>query len=855
MLQNRPLVAAGLLWTCGYAAAYWFPASWLNLYVSLGCGLLITVLWSLRHPLVYYVCSLLLVLAAAGYFHETELHNITSVPAEWAEREITAEGTIISPVEVDGDKASFTFKGFIRSDGQVADEEAGEERYQVNVKLLEKTEQAVAGSWQRGDTIQLQGTLRKPPQAANFGGFDYRDYLRKQRIHWLLQVKGSGQAEVTPPGGWSLIHVLRWNDAFRSYLASAAEKVFPASQSGFMKSMLIGLTDDMDPEQFRQFSKLGLSHILAISGLNVAIYVACCLWIMRRIGLTREKSLLFCMALLPLYILATGASPSIVRAGIMGMIALYAAYRHLLKDGLHSVMLAALLMLLWDPYYLFDVSFQLSFLVTIGLILGVPALNRLLPIRRTSLRDALSITVMSQLVSFPLSILYFNQLSLASLLANLLLVPVFSMAVMPAGTVALLIGTVWEQGGGWIGWAVGKLNDGIFIVVGWLSGWDGLQTIWPTPSLLWIVLYYTVFTLLMSGLLRSLALSQNDVIPVLGARNPILQWAVPVIAAVSFIMLLWGEYDQERWRQGGDVQFINVGQGDSILIRTPVTSARVLVDGGGTVTFRKPGDEWKERSDPYEVGRKLLVPLLKQRGVQRLDYVIMTHEDADHCGGLQAVLEEIPVTALLFNGTLKPGKMVEKLFETALQKDVKLIAVHAGQQLPLDNRTTLHFLYPQGRPDPSIGIEKNQNDKSVVFRMEMDGTQWLFTGDMEKTAEQELLASGAEAINNGGKPAETLSASPAGGSPAADFPAIDVLKVAHHGSKTSTTEAWLDAWKPKSAVISAGERNVYGHPHAQVVERLENRGIAVYRTDRNGEIQMKVEAGNIRYRVKREKPD
>ncbi|UUZ96179.1 MBL fold metallo-hydrolase [Paenibacillus sp. P25] len=126
------------------------------------------------------------------------------------------------------------------------------------------------------------------------------------------------------------------------------------------------------------------------------------------------------------------------------------------------------------------------------------------------------------------------------------------------------------------------------------------------------------------------------------------------------------------------MQFIDVGQGDSILIRSPVSRSVMLVDGGGTVTFRKPGEEWKTRRDPYDVGRKLLVPLLKKRGVQRIDYMLLTHQDADHFGGLQAVLEQIPVNKLLFNGTLKPGPEVEKLFRTALDHGTELVAVHAG---------------------------------------------------------------------------------------------------------------------------------------------------------------------------------
>ncbi|WP_248926784.1 DNA internalization-related competence protein ComEC/Rec2 [Paenibacillus hamazuiensis] len=874
-MSTRPVVAVCIFWIAGYVLAWRCPLPLLTLYASLLCGIAIIVVWTMRVPGKWWICGLLLMGAGAGYFGEAEHRNVSHVPLQLAEQEVRLHGTVASVVEVDGDKASLIVKGnlFAGSEAEAA-ETAGRgdepaERFQINVRLLEQSEQSVAAGWRRGDRIELAGTLRLPQEARNFGGFDYREYLHRQHIHWLIQVKGASQAAVSPPERIGLVHVLRWNDQFRGFLGEAVERVFPAEQAGFMKGMLIGMTDDMDPEQFRQFSRLGLTHILAISGLNVAIFVGCVMWILGRFGLTQETRLLTCIALLPLYIAMTGASPSIVRAGLMGMIALYAAYRHILKDGLHSVMLVGLIMLLWEPYYLFDVSFQLSFLVTIGLIVGVPAMNRLMPIRQTMLRDALSITVMSQLIAFPVSIYYFNQLSLLSLLANLCLVPVFSLAVMPAGTVAMIAGIAWPWAGGWLGRMLAVLNDMIFRCVEWLGHWDWAQTLWPTPSVMWMALYYASLALLMKSLLERLSESAQYLPPYLGVQSRSRGGKlVPLVASAVLAALLWHGYDPQRWARDGEVDFLDVGQGDSILVRTPESGARLLIDGGGTLVFRKPGEEWKERKDPFEVGRKLVVPLLKQRGVHRLDYVILTHEDADHCGGLQAVLEEIPVSALLFNGTLKPSPAVEKLFRTALDKGVKLIAVRAGQKLEIDAKTALHVLYPYGGEQPIV-LEKEQNNRSVVFRMEMDGTNWLFTGDMEATAESEVLSSVSEAAE-GKRVRETGSKSGGDGGEvgagrteigAADFPggvdsssgaftAIDVLKVAHHGSKTSTTADWLDAWKPKHAVISVGQRNTYGHPHPTVLGRLEERKVGVLRTDVQGEVQMKVRDGDVHVRTK-----
>ncbi|WP_284638653.1 DNA internalization-related competence protein ComEC/Rec2 [Paenibacillus silviterrae] len=834
-MKQRPLVWYALCWIAGYALGYVFQPAWLGWEVSLTGAALICGLavwsppfggWLLRGALVAAV--------AAGVYAAYDRSNQSAIPEAWEESERQFKVRIVSPVQVDGDRASFQAK--------LLDKEG--ETLQVSIRLLKLEEKEIALGWKRGDVAELAGTLRKPGEARNFGGFDYRRYLRLQKVHWQLTVKGLAAQQVLPPAaddwGWWL--PLRWNDAVRSKLADKVDQLFPEEQAGFMKGMLVGLTDDLDPQQFERFSKLGLTHIIAISGLNVAIFLACLLWIMRRFGMTKETYLLTSIALMPFYVLITGASPSIVRAGLMAMVALYAAYRNRLKDGLHITLLAAVAMLLWEPYYLMDVSFQLSFLVTIGLILGVPYMNRLLPIRQSSLKDAVSITVTAQLISFPISIYYFSQFSLLSLAANLVLVPVFSMLIMPGGTAALMLGLVWPAAGKLLAWLIIQVNHYLFVAIEWLAGWDLFQTIWPKPSPLWIVLYYLLLTLSAIGAVEWLEQTSEGETP-----QPKLQttkeipaffnWRPVHLSVISFLCfssLLFYGYVYPRWTGSGLVQFLDVGQGDSIMIQTPKSRMTLLVDGGGTLSFRKAGEEWKERKDPYEVGRKLLVPLLKQRGVQRIDYLIITHQDMDHVGGLQAVLEQIPVSRLIFNGTLKPTDAVEKLFETALAKGTQLISAQAGDRLEADELTKLMFLHPLGTEageSEAIRIEKEQNESSLVFLMEMDRTRWLFTGDMDAAAEKQVLErwSGISSILT-----ENL----------------DVLKVAHHGSKSSTSDDWLKVLQPRNAVISAGVNNLYGHPNALVVERLATSGASLFRTDRQGEIQMRVREGKIEVRTK-----
>ncbi|WP_311764863.1 ComEC/Rec2 family competence protein [Paenibacillus agricola] len=940
--MNRPLVSCIWLWLCGYAAAHVLELNWLSLYVSVGLGITAIIWWSARAPWRIGVCALLLVGISAGYYESYDRGNtskllLPSIAKGADEAAVKLEGIITSRVEVDGDKASFTLTverlveqavageagntsnaietGSAEGD-TVAIKEAApspsiNEPVAVTVKLLTREEQQTVYGWQRADRVVLNGTAKAPQIARNYEGFDYRAYLRLQHIHWIVAVKGLAAIQASAPEQWTWQSALRWNDEFRLLLGQRIADIFPAQQGGFMKSMLIGLTDDMDPLQFQQFSQLGLTHILAVSGLNVAVFLACLLWVLRKFRCTRETCLLTAIALMPLYIALTGGSPSIVRAGLMAMIALYTAYRHTLKDGLHTVLLVGFLMLLWEPYYLMDVSFQLSFLVTIGLIIGVPPVNKLLPIQSPMLKGAFSISLVAQCISFPVSIYYFNQLSLLSLAANLCLVPVFSMVTMPAGTAALVVSFIYRPAGQAIAWVVAQVNDWVFVIVDLSSRWDAFQTIWASPTITWMAGYYLALASMVWGLLRiqqehtavegpmlhavkpNGARSKHSNTPSKGNVNGAVSWnwilnwsrswignwkarSLPLpLACVSLLALFLYAYNPDRWKENGEgyVDFIDVGQGDSIMIRSPISRQIILIDGGGTLTFTKPGEEWKLRKDPFEVGKKLLVPLLKKRGVQRIDYLVISHQDADHIGGLQAVLEQIPVKQLIFNGTFKPGIAVEKLFQTALDKQVELVKVTAGNSLQVDPLTKLMVLHPIAEPfadvddveqrlenkmdseneimlENAIRIEKEQNGQSVVLMMDMAGTKWLFTGDMDQTSETAVaqMAAGLASFPTDGAappvPLANLLPMQQG--------SVDVLKVAHHGSKTSTSNTWLQAYQPKLAVISAGANNTYGHPHPLVVERLQQHGAQILRTDQMGEVQMIVRDGQIRIRTKLE---
>ncbi|AUS27671.1 competence protein ComEC [Paenibacillus polymyxa] len=442
---------------------------------------------------------------------------------------------------------------------------------------------------------------------------------------------------------------------------------------------------------------------------------------------------------------------------------------------------------------------------------------------------------------------------------------------------------LWGEGARILAWPAEQLNDLTFSLVKWMNVDDAYVSIWPSSSILWVLAYYAALysvlywlkTWLISrrqtgdisdvksnpiaspvhtGLAASAewaAILQTDHEPKGAGKFAHRQWdgyrhVALALSGIAWLGILCIGYQSPSERNTGVVQYLDVGQGDSILITTP-GGKHILVDGGGTMDFATGKNAWRKRTDPYEVGADTIVPLLKQRGVHRLDAVILTHGDHDHAGGLQAIFDQIPVTTLFFNGTLTDKAPFRKLLNTALNKQIKLYGAHHSMEWEPDRDTKIRFLYPfklEENESEQLPVMKEQNHYSVAMILEMEGASFLFTGDMDDAAESLLLS----------ELTHSPSSVKAQGATGAARKAVDVMKVAHHGSKYSTSEEWLSYWQPKVSVISVGASNTYGHPNKAVLERLAEVDSAIYRTDTMGEVQIRAQQGklSVRYQRRRE---
>lgn len=849
-MNRRPLIWFAICWVFGSAAAAGLSNRGALLAAGAAALLALAAVLCRQASWQLAAACMAAVGLAAGERIWADARNVTELPAllaaAWADGPraayaAEAVGTIVSPVEVDGDRAIFRVEAHsVHVQGEAA-ARVVRERLLVHVRLDAQPQQLIAAAWQRGDKVRLAGELTRPAGASNSGGFDYRRYLSSQRIHWLLKVQGTGAALAAPGPRWTAVALLGRVDTARAWLGARMDELYPSTQSGYMKGLVLGIREDLDPEQFQQFSRLGLTHILAISGLHVAVFIYALGGLLRAARISRERILLILIVSVPLYVLLAGASPSVIRAGLMAVLALLAARIGKLKDGLHLLAAAAVLMLIFDPFLLENVSFQLSFIVTIGLIVGVKPVRHAMPQWRRGkyLLDLAAVTLVAQLVSFPLTIYYFNQFHALSMIANFVLVPFISFIVMPLGAAALLLGVPWEAGGKLLAYGSQYANDWTFALVERLSGVDSLRTIWATPPLWWVA----AWLLLLGALFHVVSVWTGRLADSRAAAAAVLEETAPIGAVsatitpppnnrgvkaalysllfLAFILLLYA-YKPDAFNNHAAVSFIDVGQGDAIHIRT-ASGKQILIDGGGTLSFRKKGEEWRERSDPFEVGQKLLVPLLMKRGVREIDILVISHLDSDHIRGLLAVLDTIPVRSIWWNGTVKEAEDAQKLLSKALALQIPMYGVKAGLEHQIDHETAINVLWPPASTDSEVQKLEEQNESSLVMTVRLYHSTFLFSGDINSVTERTIIRNDQKRSNR-----------------AAEQNAISVMKAAHHGSRFSTSEEWLNYWKPIGSVVSVGGTNSYGHPHPDVLSRLAYAGTAIWRTDIDGDIRFTI---------------
>lgn len=636
-------------------------------------------------------------------------------------------------------------------------------------------------------------TLKKPEEPANPGQFDARTYYASQRVAFLCYAREAEILDGSVRSGANRMYRLQ------EALSALCARVFGEEYAGELKAMILGNRSDLDTAIRNIYQKSGAGHLLVVSGIHVSTVSGSLYRLLRRLKASYLVSVGTALALLLFYGMLTGMSTSTTRAVVMSLLSMTADLLGRSYDMLTALSLAAILLLAEQPLLARSASFLLSFGAVLGIGLVYPALLELWPTKRR-LPQALLLSQAVQLMTLPLTAYFYYELPTYQLAVNLLVIPLMSV-LLPVGILALALGALHPALALPPAFVACRILDFYRGIGRWTLGLPGSVYVCGQPRIGKLVLYYlglALFLLWRARVrrLRAEELAVWEAVDEEPRREKNLgrkRWLTFLgLSMLSLMLLVQG-------RRGFSFTMLDVGQGDGLFLRT-AAGTTVLIDGGS--------------SSISGVGTYRILPCLKSQGVGELSYVIVTHTDADHISGVQELLEDaaspggIRIGALMLSIISQAEEAGQDLLSRAEKAGIPVVTVGDGMVLR-DSSMTLTCLHPARTPD-----NDDTNGQSVVLRLDYQNFSMMLTGDLEAEGEQEILSSHGMA-------------------------SCDVLKAGHHGSKTSSSEAWLSALSPGLTLISCGEDNRYGHPHRETLERIEDVGSAVLTTPENGAITIR----------------
>jgi competence protein ComEC len=658
----------------------------------------------------------------------------------------------------------------------------------------------IAPKYEYGDLLELEAKLETPPSLPDF---DYRDYLASRGIASLTTFPHVTSVE-HGHGDWLRSQMID----VRSRLSRVLSDVLPEPHASLAAGILFGERSSIPNDLRDDMRDTGTSHLVAVSGQNVtivaAMIIAALAWL---IG--RRPAAWVSLAAIAGYALLVGVQPSVVRAAIMGAVYVLATISGRQHTSAIALMFAAALMTAVDPRVVDDVSFQLSFSATFGLAtLAGPLRERLqstanqrpaiadFPLTRPVI-EMFSVTIAAVLLTMPISAVYFGQISLAAPVANLFVVPAFLAVGLTAGIAAAIdfVAPGLVEPTSWIAWPAAEYMIEAIRLFARVPG--------ASLTLHGVTKWHAVafYAALLAGTWWLIARPAPVVEPpprpkTTGRRALLPVGGVAGLIALTTVVAGLAISQPERGRLS--VTFLDVGQGDAILIEGPEGN-RVLVDGGpGSVPITRA----LSRNMPFDD--------------RRIDLVVLTHAQSDHMAGLLTVVERYDVGSVI--DTALPGESgLYDAWESELHgSGATVTTANRGQSVDLGDGAALQVLAPD-QYDPLLSTE-DLNTASTVVRVTMGAASFLLTGDLDAPGEQALIRSGTNLQST-------------------------VLKVGHHGSKTSSTPAFVARVQPSIDVIEVGAANSFGHPAPEVLDRLS--GDLVLRTDQDGDVTVSTDGQQI----------
>lgn len=646
------------------------------------------------------------------------------------------------------------------------------------------------------DHLHITGRLQSPRGERNPGEFNYQKFLLSHGIFGIMDISKPDAVMILPSE--QSISIASVVSLSKAKFYKMLHELYPGQAGALMKALLLGERGEIDPELNQAFSRCGVIHALAISGLHVGFVATIFFILFSLLRFNHTSKIIAMLFSLFCYNLIIGFEPPIFRASVMLGIFLVGQLLQRTSDVLNVISMAAIIILLIHPLDLFQASFQLSFAATLAIVFlyrqlknifdKIPGFTKLMKSRLGNYLGSLFlVSIAAQLGTLPITVYYFGRFSVIGTLLNLIVIPMVGI-IIALGIASLVIGLFSLSVARLYATANLLFLDKLIQLVDTVGKWKfaavevgaiGLVIVAASYGFLWVIL---------------------------NLDREVYRKVLVYASLGGLLFFVWRPIlKDKKWLE---VIYFDVGQGDAALICFP-NGKKLLIDGG-------PAQE------EFDSGESIIVPYLKRHRIDRLDAVVVTHADNDHIGGVPSVLQAISVNQVFDNGLFSASAICSTYQQIIKKEGKKQHVVRAGEVLPGFENCVISFLHPTER-----WVHRwrdDINNCSVVTKITYGKKSFIFPGDIGHDAEAWLIHYGP-----------LLKA--------------DVLKIAHHGSRTSTSAAWLRKVQPEYAVISVGKNNKFKFPAPSILRRLDQFGIKTVRTDLNGAVIFRTD-GMILERVR-----
>lgn len=635
-----------------------------------------------------------------------------------------------------------------------------------------------------GDELRFFTTLRLPMGRRNPGEFDYKQYLANHHIFAIGYLKEKDLIISTkPPPVYSLrrtANIVKYR--VQDLIATSVK----GEQGAILKALLVGIRSEINDDTEQAFIDSGVIHVLAVSGLHVG-YVTLVFWII--LGFLRlplKPKVVLTILALSAYVLVVDIKPSVLRAVIMASMILFAKGWEKQVNVYNSLAAAALIQTLIDPLQLFDMGFQLSFIAVFSIVYIYRRFDVILPdkLRPISVSNKIGrniyqlflVSLSALLGTLPVTIYYFHRIPLISVLSNILVIPLVGV-IGGLGFAQIILGFCWSGFNIAYGEVETLLIQLLQSIIQLISKIPFAYIQVPQISLLTLILLYVLILALLN-----FDRQRVQKVTVIGL----------LIAANIYIWLTIAGSSQMT------ITFLDVGQGDAAVVELP-SKKTLLIDAG-------------DRNYKRDYGKLVVLPYLERRGIRKIDVLILSHPHNDHIGGAPYILRHLDVGQIWESDLIARSRVYREIHQLADSLKIPIITPAAGDIALLSDEIKLLFLHPSDRF--LAQNQRNYNDASLVCKLRYNDVSVLFTGDAEKESEKYLCLWNDELKST-------------------------ILKVPHHGSNTSSTLPYINLIEPEIAVISVGANNKFKHPSLSTIERYNQAGATLYRTDINRAVQIR----------------